>query len=174
MIFGALVLLINFVRPAYDEAQLLKGEFEAKKIALENQRRVLSQVNELKAKYQGDTELEQVIGLSLPAEKEESELVHMVHRLAELNNIAVQSVAVNAGAITATKEGKEVSIRPVGTIQLSLRFSGTYEGLKSFLQNLETNVRIMDVQTIGINPPAGTAQNSYLFDAAVVTYYQGE
>jgi hypothetical protein len=63
--------------------------------------------------------------------------------------------------------------KAVGVIRLNFGLLGTYESFRSFLQALETNVRIFDTFDVTISRAGGSAnRNLYLYNLSVDTYYQ--
>ena len=62
--------------------------------------------------------------------------------------------------------------RPLGKLGLQVSFGGSYDNLKSFLEKLESNVRIFDITSVSIAPSGKLNQDLYKVDLKVVTYYQ--
>ena len=175
LFFGAIVLFSGFVRPAYTEAQKVKGELLGKENLLQNQRSAIEQVKSLVAAYEGEGNFAEVVALALPQNKNESEAIYHIGKIAELNQLAVQSIAVNAPGIqnvTAAARGGSGLTKPVGSLNIQVRLSGTYAHFEAFLENLETNIRVMDIKNLSITPAGRSNQDFYLFDITVATYYQ--
>ena len=95
---------------------------------------------------------------------------------------AVQQVApqvsTTGGSIANAAAAGSV-IKPTGTVSLQISGAGSYEGFKTFLQGLETDLRIFDVTSASLQPAPVLATktqagNSDMFDysVTVVTYYQ--
>ena len=60
----------------------------------------------------------------------------------------------------------------MGTLKVNLKIFGTYEGLKTFLGELEKNIKVMDVKTLKIDQVGKAEQNLFSYTLAVDTYYQ--
>ena len=61
-----------------------------------------------------------------------------------------------------------------GTINVRITLFGSYDGFKDFLRSMESNIRLMDVQSISIGAKSDelAAQNLYNFSLDFGVYYQ--
>ena len=95
------------------------------------------------------------------------QLVPVKKNTAELVS-AVQDIAANAGVqLTqvqiADAKGKDTD--PYKTLSISLEMNGTYPALRSFLGDLESYVRILNVNSIQISADASSGQLRYVVKA---------
>jgi Tfp pilus assembly protein PilO len=72
-------------------------------------------------------------------------------------------------------------VTPKGSVTFQIVASGSYESLKTFLQGLESNVRIFDVTGLSIKPitsvttggvSQAAVQDFYNYTITAVAYYQ--
>jgi hypothetical protein len=98
---------------------------------------------------------------------------------AEISTQAVQAVAAPATTVGAAAATGSI-VKPTGTVSFQVTGSASYESFKSFLQELETNIRIFDVTAISLQPAAIAATKTqtanmdmFNYTITVVTYYQG-
>lgn len=172
LIFASVVVFASFVRPVYGEARRMRGEVAGREQFLESQKAVFAQVEELRKAYRGEGELAQVASLALPVEKNESEIVYLINQLARFNKLTLQQVSivpVGSGGGGGTRSGM---VKPIGTLNVQMQVSGTYEDFKLFMRALETNIRIADLRSVGITPVGDSSQNFYTFELLVALYYQ--
>jgi Tfp pilus assembly protein PilO len=177
---AALAVFMSFVRPSYKAAETIKSEKLSKENVLENQKKTVEQVQKIIQQYKGNTTLQTVASQALPPTKNESDAVYQLGRLAIKHQLGLQSVAVQNPGTRATApaaRGPRVAtstaiLKPVGVLHVQARLTGTYASFRSFLSDIETNLRIMDVASISIAPVGRSNQDFYTFDITVAMYYQ--
>ncbi|MEK7608832.1 MAG: hypothetical protein AAB495_04605 [Patescibacteria group bacterium] len=182
-IFGALFIFSSLIRPVYSEALERKSRLFSQEELLKNQKAAVDQVKALINTYKGEGSFAEVAAIALPNTKQEAEAIHQVTELARVNSLTIQTLAVTAPSVqnisdrnipkAGTKGGDIATLaKPVGNLNIQLRLAGTYASFRAFLQNIETNIRIMDMRNVGVSPVGKPNQDFYLFDVAVVAYYQ--
>jgi hypothetical protein len=189
ILVAALMVYFEFIIPAYTSLQLVKGQEESETTLYANEQQVVSKVKSLLATYQSDASSSQSVAMALPVGPDVSGALAQIYGIATNANVAIQGTqistqAVQAVAAPATTVGAAAAtgsiVKPTGTVSFQVTGSGSYESFKSFLQGLETNIRIFDVTAISLQP-AGVvatktqAANTDMFNytITVVTYYQG-
>lgn len=179
LIIAALVVFFDLVQPAYQSAQELKAEKISKQNFLDNQKATLSQVQDTIAAYQGSGNPQALASLALPAGKDESEIVHQIGVLASQYQLPIQSMTVSTPGAKSTqaRSKNELSsssslVKPVGVLNIQIRLAGSYANFKSFLESLESNIRIMDIGGVAVTPVGKPNQDYYTYDLAVSSYYQ--
>ncbi len=185
LILAALFVFFNLVQPAYQKAQELKAEKYSKDNFYANQQATLKQVEATVAAYQGSGNPQALASLALPPVKDEADLVNQINVLASRYGLAIQNITLstpgakstqgkpritNAGGTSA--QSTSTLVKPIGVIMAQMRIGGSYTSFKSFLANLESNIRIMDVGGLAIVPVGKPNQDYYTFDIAISAYYQ--
>lgn len=186
---AALMVYFEFIIPAYTSLQLVKGQEESETTLYANEQQVVSKVKSLLTTYQNDASSSQSVAVALPVGPDISGALAQIYGIATNANVTIQGTgistqAVQAVAAPATTVGAAATtgaiVKPTGTVSLQVTGSGSYESFKSFLQGLETNIRIFDVTAISLQPDAiiatkTQAANTDMFNytITVVTYYQG-
>lgn len=161
---AALVIYANLIRPEYKETQKLRGSLIAKTNLFDEQKQIISQVQNLLAQYQGAAKLQEVVSLALPLDESVSTLFQQIFTISQFNRVAIQSFALRTLAIQPTG---------LGTVQMELKLSGSYESVKAFLQMLETNVRVMDVSQLAAQSADPLKRKDLLsFNTIINAYYQ--
>jgi len=182
---SALVVYFEFIQPAYEEAQKIKSEELSAKAFLDSEKAAVNQVQNLISNYKGQGQIQEVVSLALPLKEDLSGALAQIYGLAQNNDLGFQSVSISVGGPESTPRSlslgtQETSFRSslkkaFGKITLSVRLSGSYGDLKNFLSQLETNIRVFDVDSLIIQPttiPGKPAQDLYTYDLTFATYYQ--
>lgn len=164
LVVGALVILILaigyfvLIGPQYNslkENGILNYQAQREKLA--NRKTYLEKLKSLQTEYTklNAKDLESLKHL-LPVGEDIPGLFVQAEALAKDNGLALQNIGVNQPAVSTDKSGKVVKKESagVGTLSLSMTLTGGsgYEGLKSFLDSLENNVRILDVESVNFSP----------------------
>ena len=186
---AALMVYFEFIIPAYTNLQLVKGREESETTLYSNEQQVVSKVKSLLTTYQSDASSSQSVALALPVGPDVSGALAQIYGIAANANITVQGTqistqAVQAVAAPATTVGSAAAagsiVKPTGAVSFQVTGSASYESFKSFLQELETNIRIFDVTAISLQPAGVAATKTqaattdmFNYTITVVTYYQG-
>jgi hypothetical protein len=185
---GALIVYFEFIIPAYTSLQLVKGQEESETTLYANEQQIVSKVKGLLTTYQNDASSSQSVAMALPVGPDISGALAQIYGIATNANVTIQGTqistqAVQAVTMPATTVGAAAAagsiVKPTGRVSFQVTGSTSYESFKSFLQELETNIRIFDVTAISLQPAAlaatkTQAANSDMFNytITVVTYYQ--
>ena len=155
LLIGAAVLYTSAIKPAYRNIQQLRASLIAKTNLFNEQKEIISRVKALLNQYQSAARLQETISLALPPDEAVAPLFQQVFAISQASGIKIQSFGLTAEAIKP--DG-------LGTLKLNLGLQGSYESLKSFLQSIETNIRVMDVTQLGTQKD--------LHSVSLTTYYQ--
>jgi hypothetical protein len=186
---AALVVYFEFITSAYTTLQSVKGQEESETTLYANEQVVVSKVKSLLVTYQSDASSSQSVAMALPVGPDVSGALAQIYGIATNANVTIQGAeistqAVQAVAAPATTVGAAAAtgsiVKPTGTVSFQVTGSASYESFKSFLQELETNIRIFDVTAISLQPAAIAATKTqtanmdmFNYTITVVTYYQG-
>jgi len=180
--FGALILVVaafvvffNFTKSVYQEIQELKGEAFTLQDFIDSQKDAINQVEKLSNTYKNRTQFQEAISESFSSNPKLSEAIAQLDGLTRLNNLTLQSLGISErdGGNSASSDSVASSlVKPIRIISFDLSLVGRYESLKDFIKNLDTNVRVFDVEELSIQP-LGSINDIYNFSVKVVTYYQG-
>lgn len=170
LLVGAFMTYVVFIRPVYDDVMVLRGELNSRDRFLREQNFVLSKVDEMVAQFSGSPQLQDSVSLSLPLDEDLSSIFNQLRVLAGVNNLTIEVFGVKPLAFQELVKAPLVG--RVGSLQLSLRLAGPYESFKNFMKNIETNVRVMDVESITIERVGGLGSNYFNYNLVVNTYYQ--
>ncbi len=169
LFIGALVIYSSLVVPVYGEIQVLRGERVAKTKILQEESDAVNTVKRLLEKYPSISELRQTIGLTLPSEEEVAAVVNQIQGISSSNGMLLNSLSLKPLS-AVVNESEEDTVRPIGSVRISVEMAGGYDALKAFLEALETNIRIMDVYSLHI--AGGGTSGPYKYQIETDTYYQ--
>ncbi len=177
-ILGSLVLLIiaivsytNLVVPAYNKVQDLRSEQQGIQATTSQDQQAISTVKNLLGQYnQNFSQLHDNLSQILPAEADVPGIVYQLQALASARQVTIQSLGIQYLPIQAKVTDSITS--PVGTLQISLNLSGPYASFKALLGDIETNIRLMDVQSIQIGGGNLPGKNDLSYALVIDTYYQ--
>jgi len=185
LVVAAFVMYFDLLSPAYAALQTEKGQELSNQQLLSNEKQIVTQVQSLISQYQNQTQSQQSASMALPTGPDVAGALNQLYGLASANTINIQSVGVSLQAVAATPteapvtdqiesaaEGASIT-EPLGTISFSLTATGSYENFQAFLQSLETNIRLFDVQAISLASNGASNQDNFTYSLTVVTYYQG-
>ncbi len=180
LILASFIIYFNFIQPAYSAADNIKQDMLSRQKFVQEQQAAITQVKNLINSYKGETQLQDIVSLALPLNPDLAGAFAQINGLIQNNKLSLQGITVNLPVrqnISAKGfSAGTVSIiaKPLGLFTLQLRLTGTYEDFKAFLRNLETNIRIFDVEKLAVQQAAKPNQDIYIYDLTLDTYYQGQ
>lgn len=177
---GALLIYLNFIRPAREEILALKTQILSKESFIKTQQSTVTQVEKLIKDYQAEEgqQLQDVVSQMLPLEADIAGALVQVSGILENNGLASTSLSFSISVPRIqvgrgdTRVGAASLVRPLSAIRVSAKFSGTYAKLKEFLTMIETNIRVFNVETVSVAPPRDRRESIYTYTATLVTYFQ--
>ena len=170
LLIGAVVVYSNFVMPTYSDIQVLKDKQLANENLLNDQKDAINAVNKLSAQYQSLTNIQNSVAMVLPSREEVPSVVQQIQGIAGVSGMTITGLSLQYPPIKAVP--KDSLVKPVNIERITVKFTGDYRNLKSYLEGLETNIRLMDVNSISIDGggiPGKTALNYILI---IDSYYQ--
>lgn len=169
---AAVFVYSTFVAPEYERINLLRGEVAAKQRTLDDQRTIVDKVALLLARYQSIPKLGEVISVAIPAEEDVASAFQQLQTIAAASGVSMQQFSANTGIGLDTVQPDNYAVRSIGTAQMSVYLSGSYENFKTFVETVERNMRIMDIVEMKVQSVGRTAPNTFLFNLTINTYYQ--
>ena len=183
-IVAAFVCFFDLVQPTYSDVQTLRGKQLGEQNYLTSQTALVKQVQTTLNTYQNEAQGSANVSLAMPSGEDIAGALAQIQGIATNNDIDITGVTVTAPEIQVKKTGTSSStspIKPLGSFAFKLTGSGSYESLKNFLSEIETNVRIFDVETFSLQPMTVAAvpgsktaptRDAFNYSITVDTYYQ--
>jgi|SRR3989344_6553250 len=173
ILVGSLLIYMLLITPTYDNIKLLRSDVANKSQALNEHRDIVQKTQQLINQYKGSENLQSTLTLSLPNEPYVSQIVADISGLASLNSLKLSGISTEVQAFRSFGDAPEY-VKSVGVVKTTARAKGKYEDLRTFLTQLQTIVRIMDVRSLSISTVSGSkgasADYDYVFSA--LSYYQ--
>ncbi len=172
-IAGLIAIIFFLDWPAYQRMSFLNSEIERHHQFLQQKQELNIKVNQLKQNYEAQKENIKKIGYALPEGKDIPNLIVQFEALASENGLILEGLSFD----TKQSEKDSESKKAYKVLNVSLSLTGSYASLKDFLKSSESNVRIMDINSIGFSAVAvertlETSENMFTFDIELQTYYK--
>jgi Tfp pilus assembly protein PilO len=176
ILISAIVVYSSFVVPVYAEVNEMRSEFNAKQEAVDEQREIVNEVESLLSVYLSIPQLEEALSVSVPNSEDLASAFNQIHALAREYGILVTQFGANSSLPNQLRNLEEEGspFRNKGVVQIESTIVGSYQSVKSFIEALEVNVRIMDVVGVRVRPAAEAGQNSFVATLTINTYYQSQ
>lgn len=151
-IFGAICVAVAlfFIWPAvfgsWSEMQALKTAVKEREDLVAKRDEILKEAATQYVKYTEikKSDLATVLASFVPIKRDTAELVSAASSIATTSGLQLQKIEVSEATSAKSKEA-------YGTMSLTLEMSGGYDGLKTFLRDLESYVRILNVKNLSIS-----------------------
>lgn len=174
MVIASLFIYSSLIRPVYSEIKNLRAETNSRLDVINKNKTSIAQVQKLLSEYQNIAQVQKVTSSILPLEENVPLVINQIFGLVNLNKLSIESVAIKKLAIKPSVQQKLV--KGVGTLRFNLRLAGSYENFKMFIQNMETNANLLDLNDLKIETDAKTklSGENFLYTITVDSYYQTE
>lgn len=174
---AALFAYINLIRPTYDT---IKNEQARLAVAQQHNAEYTSIYDKLKqvlARYEQSPDLQNKVSATLPLEENIPDSMHQITAAALANGLNVLSIDVKEGAVlssgSASKAGGQTLVKNIGVLKNSIQLTGAYPQFRSFLQAVDTNMRIMSLDSLRIEKAGDpTRPDQFAFNVTITSYYQ--
>ncbi len=169
LLIAAVIVYSNLVHPAYNEVQRLRDQRAANLNLLQEQSEAINVVQRLLSEYQSLAQIQENISTILPNKEEVPSVINQLQGLATVNNLNIESLSLQYPPLTTSADPL---IKSLGTLRVTIRLNGDYKNLSPFLGDLETNIRLMDVYSLGIEGGGVPGKNKLIYNLVLDTYYQ--
>ena len=159
LIFLAAVLVLGLlVWPNYQQLATLQGQEKSIQDQLDQRNAQLQNMRDVLANLESDQATIQKIDAAIPSYADFDQLLNLLSTsanssgllLSELSAVSVVALAPAAPGQVATFSNRLKDIR------FSVKLTGTYPALKSFVQQVERSARLIEVERLAIVPPQST------------------
>lgn len=158
-----------------DSLKIVKEEYARQSKSLQIAKDIINQ-------YKNLSNVNQMISLSLPKTDEFFNVLAQLDKISSESGMLIQNITVKppiqSATSTASSGGgspKESLITSIQSVNVDLSMVGTYESFKTWLNAIETNIRLMDVNSInftGVVVSEKTTTNIFNFRVNLNFYYQ--
>lgn len=170
MILASIIGIIVVIRPQYTEVQALKMEKGDLDVALGNFRKLQTEREGLLAQFKAfETKDLEDLKILLPDNIDNVKLILELDSLAAQFGLSLKDVDV----VEDEKEGNDVLIKDslaYDTVDIEFSAAGDYPDFVSFIESVETSLRLIDIYEITFQTPQ-TAIEDYEYNVKVRTYW---
>ena len=171
MLLGSVGLFIIYIIPTFNDTKEIQVKNEGYEKIVENAKILEEKRDELILKQESFTQsqlnrLEQL----LPSQPDTVKLILELDQLAKNQGVLLQNVRIEQVQEEASRNSRNTTTNTdIGKFILNFTVTGTYPGYVLFLESIEKNLRIMNVQKTSFVAPNDRA--NYQFQTSVETYW---
>ena len=169
LLVGSMYTYLSLIVPTYLDIQKLRAERLYEQDILASQKRAEQAVDKLLGEYESLGKIQEALSILLPRDIDVTSIVNQLQGMARNSQMTLQSVSFQYLPI---KESADPFIQPIGVVRATMNLFGTYQGIKSYIQALESNVRIMDLDSLKIDGGARPNREIFNYSLIVDIYYQ--
>jgi len=186
---ASLLIFFDLIEPAYGDLETKKGEQVSSEQFLMSEQQLVTKAKNLLTQYENDSQAEANLALAMPSGPDIAGGLAQVYGITTESGLSVQGITIGAPSVQVQDQEAAAGttlltasqiVKPMGTLSFQINGAGSYENFKSFLQMLETNIRIFDVTNVSLQPAASAPSNGkaavnqdlFTYGITVVTYYQ--
>lgn len=174
----SIVLFFTVVNPMYSKAKKVKSDVSVYNTALTNATKLQKTRDDLVKNYHNVTDSDKIkLDHFLPNTVDNIQLILQIQNIATAHGLVLKNIkfdsasdsgkttenqnqAMPANNVTANAATNAANNLPYGTFDISFSVDARYEDFISFLKDLETNIRLVNVKNISFNVPAPTDKNT--------------
>jgi len=179
LILAFIAVVIFFDVPGVQGVLQTRKDIDIQKQILLDDQLFLAKVKQLIKIYKENKDNIDKIDFILPLKEDIPNLLVQVEALVLeqgliLDKLEVTTPTEETGggvSLAENRAKKETSTTKYNTLNIDLGFTGDYSALKNFLKATEENMRLIDINSIGISPES-EASGIFRFDLSLKTYYR--
>jgi Tfp pilus assembly protein PilO len=172
----SLVLYINFIKPTYADIKVDQGRLAALNDKNQTYKEIFSKLKGISEQLKKSPDLQNRVSMALPLSANTPDSLNQIASIASANGLSITSVDLIESPILPTTGGKTTTasiVKGIGVLKNNVRVTGSYEQLKSFLQGVESGVRISSIKSFKIDRVLNAANpNTFNITLEIETYYQ--
>lgn len=181
-------LVVFCIMPLWSSIKLLREEHSQQQGERAQVEELIEMTQQLNLEYEQLGENAHRFYLALPQERDIPQLLVQFEHLAVINGLLLESINFQESAQDDAVLGasqRDLSVETPGQstqgsrsfdeMSIGIEVSGTYEAFKSYLQDLERNLRSMDVASVNFTKSSGSGGimdlGIFSFQIGVNVYY---
>ena len=160
---ATLLVVVFLIYPTYKDIRATQFEINQKKIDIEWSKEKISHYNQLLEKINQYQEKIKKVETALPSDAELPSLFSSLKNKLEQSGLILRDISVSPPIVEAKKEIKSIEVK--------VRATGSYEGLKDFLSLIEKSGRIIDPENIIISSQTLETEGVLFFELNLNSYF---
>ena len=169
LLVGTVYVFLSFVYPSFLEIQSLRGERQARIDLKQIQDDAEKKIGELSRQYASLATTQEAFSQILPIGVNAISVLNQVQGIARNNSLRVNAISFQYKPV---KPSRGTLVQGIGVLQVTMTMNGRYEDLKSFIAQMETNVRIIDLNSLRIDGGAVSKKETFDYSLTADAYYQ--
>jgi len=173
-IFSIILILLAggifffYTNPQYENIKTLQAEASDYNTALTQSKTLIAERDTLKTQYDQipAADLDRIQKL-VPDSVDNVRLIIDINGIALNRGLTIRNIKITSGQSGGTTLGPDES--PYGSIDLSFTVTSSYNTFQQFLQDLESSLRIVDVDSLSFTATDKTDQ--YDYNVSLRTYW---
>jgi len=148
------VILVG-IKPAFSSVSILRDEAALRKDEAEKEKQVLEKIKSLSGAVDSRQGEVKRLEAAIPNSESKPELISIMENLASQNGLGL--IAISAESLPDDPKSRKERVENIlqgamlKTLKLDLKLTGNYEAFKSWLDAVENNLRIFDIQNISFS-----------------------
>jgi Tfp pilus assembly protein PilO len=158
--------------PVLREIRELSSKLAQERVQYEEQFQAVQTAKSIINQYKTLTGVSQAISLSVPRGPEIQNVISQLDNLAVQSGLDVQNISFETPAVSSLGEQRGGIALENRILVVSLALSGSYQSFKTWLNAIESNIRLMDVKNISFSSFGGGVIDQFNFKVVLTSYYQ--
>lgn len=174
-LLGALFVFFILVWPTLGEIRELNKKLAQERKHYQNQLQSVEIARSIIEQYKNLLPVSQTISLTLPRDPELQNLIKQLETISQESRIFIQNINFEKTTSLLIQSTNQELTQPYQTLTINLNLVGSYQDFKTWLNAIETNMRLMDVFKISLSPIISEGQkfsDNFNFNVVLKTYYQ--
>lgn len=177
LVFVILTLVVFFSMdwPTFQSVGDLNKKITQEQTQYENQYNAVQIAKAIVNQYKSLVSVSQTISLSIPRETEVQNLLAQIDGITSQSGLLLQDVSFE-NISSSVPKSKTTIVQNYSVLQLTLSLTGNYDSFKTWLNAIETNIRLMDVTKISFAGLSSSENQKNLgifnFKVTLNVYYQ--
>ena len=169
LMIGTVYMALSLIYPAFLDIQSLRAERQAKIDLKKSQDDAALKIGGLSKQYESLATTQDAFSLMLPITARGPALMNQLQGIARNNFMTLTALSFQYLPI---KQVEKTIIQGVGTLRFNMTLSGTYDEMKAFVAQLETNVRVIDLNSLQVEGGAVPRKDTLEYNLIGDAYYQ--
>jgi Tfp pilus assembly protein PilO len=148
-----------------------KKEYEKQNQSLQLAKSIIEQ-------YKNLNDVNQAVSLTMPKTDEVYNIIVQLNKIAQSSGMSIEGLSLKEvinNELDVSNNHQNL-VKPYQTISIDISLRGSYESFKTWLELVETNIRLMDVKSVsfeGVNLSSDKPINNFFnFNVNLDIYYQ--
>ena len=106
LVVAALMIYFNFIKPAYEENQLIKSQQLGNSLFLQQEQEAIKRVQDLISIYQEQSMVQDAISAAIPEKEDANGALAQIYGAARNSSVSLESISVSGVSLRSPKKKK--------------------------------------------------------------------